>query len=62
MKKYLMSLLIIGMLLFLFGCSSETNNAKIPKEGRMMKDSAGNEYLVEHHMGRAYTVKPIPRD
>ena len=36
------------------------NNAKIPDEGKVMRDTAGNAYLVKFHLGDVYTVDPLP--
>ena len=54
MKKFGAAFAILSLLL-LAGC----NNARIPKEGKVMRDSEGNEYLIKFHIGNTYTIDPI---
>ena len=47
---------VVASMLLLAGC----NNAMIPYEGKVMRDSDGNEYLVKFHHGNVYTIDPLP--
>ena len=52
----IVALVAVVSMLLLAGC----NNASIPDEGKVMRDSDGNEYLVKFHCGNVYTIDPLP--
>jgi len=56
--KSITVLVAVVSMLLLAGCGC--NNAKIPDEGKVMKDADGNEYLVKFHVGNIYTIDPLP--
>ncbi len=51
----------IVILLTLIGCSSNVEMDKRFKgnEILLVTDVDGNSYIIEHHLGDMYTVKPI---
>ena len=50
------ALVAVVSMILMAGC----NKAKIPDEGKVMRDANGNEYLVKYHMGNVYTLDIIP--
>ena len=50
------ALVAVVSMLLLAGC----NNASIPDEGKVMRDSDGNEYFVKYHIGNTYTIDQLP--
>jgi hypothetical protein len=55
-RTTLTAALAVLSIALLAGC----NNAKIPDEGKVMRDADGNAYLVKFHLGNLYTLDPLP--
>lgn len=50
---------IILASILLYGCQAENMSHFEERQPRIMTDHAGSCYVVEHHIGNLYTVKPL---
>lgn len=49
------------LLLFAVGCSQTGDTVKKFQDPVLMTDGEGNKFIVEHHLGNVYTVKPLKK-
>lgn len=55
---------ILFILIFFFlavGCDPRSEMRELFKKPKVLTDTQGREYFVEHHFGGGYTVIPIPK-
>ncbi len=57
MKK----ILFILIFFFLIGCDPRLEMREFFKKPKVLTDTQGREYFVEHYFGGNYTVIPLPK-
>jgi len=68
MKEWVIIGLVTVIVVFIaFMIAGSCRNAAMreafpPREIRVLTDSAGNRWAVEHHLGVMYTVKPLEEE
>ena len=58
-----MKFVVLLLVVFTLGCRSEIMSESFPAQRpQVLTDGKGQKWIVEHHIGSTYSVKPLPKE